>query len=205
MKNKNTNINLPSTLNDAVGAFIYTIFVICILFVVHHYFGASKIIDTNITSIFGAILALSGLMAKQYLFKETIDYLTKWVKLEKLLEEVLQYSDLQDSQVANLIESLREQSRLANFYASYVKRELRIIPLIPIILVVLYGSALIAAGSVVFRIICMSLMLLFVTYLAKATVSFGNLVIEKPDLDETINELQELVRILNTKGTEHQL
>ena len=94
---------------------------------------------------------------------------------------------------------------MAKFYANYVKRELRLIPLVPIILVVLYGAALIACGSILFRMICLGLMLLFVTYLAKATISSNNLAIDRPDLEETINELEELSQIIENKRTEHQL
>jgi len=48
-------------------------------------------------------------------------------------------------------------------------------------------------------------MLLFVTYLAKATISSNNLAIDRPDLEETINELEELSQIIENKRTEHQL
>jgi len=203
--NKDKDIKLPSTLKDAVVAFIFTIFIIFVLMTVYYFFGGCQQIDTNITSFFGAILAFSGLMTKQYLFKETIDYLIKWIKLEKLLDDILVYSGSQDSNFKDIIDDMAEQNKLAKFYATYVKRELRIIPLVPIVLVVLYGAALIACGSVVFRMICLGLMLLFVTYLVKATISSNSLAMERPDLEETINDLEELFQIIKKKSTEHQL
>ena len=201
---KDNKIKIPSTLKDVMVAVVFTIFIIFILFIVYYFFGGSKKIDTNITSFFGAILAFSGLMTKQYLFKDTIDYLIKWVRLEKLLEDILVRSEFH-SEMKAIVSDLSEQNNLAKYYANYVKRELRIIPLVPIILVVLYGAALIACGSILFRMICLGLMLLFVTYLAKATISSNNLAIERPDLEETISELERLSQMIEKKHTEHQL
>lgn len=202
---KDNKIKIPSTFKDVIVAVVFTIFIIFILFIVYYFFGGSKKIDTNITSFFGAILAFSGLMTKQYLFKETIDYLIKWVRLEKLLEDILVSSESHDAEVKAIVSDLSEQNNLANYYANYVKRELRIIPLVPIILVVLYGAALIAYGSILFQMICLGLMLLFVTYLAKATISSNNLAIGRPDLEETISELERLSQMIQKKHTEHQL
>jgi len=61
-----------------------TIIIISVLVVVYELFGRSQKIDTKVTSLFGAILALSGLMAKQYLLKENIEYLNKWKKVESM-------------------------------------------------------------------------------------------------------------------------
>jgi hypothetical protein len=205
LKNKHdTNIEIPSTFKDAIVAFLFTLFIILALITVYYLFGGSKKLDTNITSFFGAILAFSGLMTKQYLFKETIDYLTKWIRLEKLIDDILVHSESQDPEIKKIINDLALQNNLAGSYASYVKRELRVIPVVPIILVVLYGAALIACDSILFRAICLGLMLLFVTYLTKATISSNNLAIERPDLEQTINELEELLLIIK-KNSERKV
>jgi hypothetical protein len=206
VKNKKERIgSLPCTFKDAMTGVLYTILIVCILVAVHYHFGGAKIFDTNITSFFGAILAFSGLMTKQYLFKETIDYLTKWVRLEKLLCDILLQSGSRNRELKVILGDIEKQSRLAKVYSTYIKRELRIIPLVPIILVILYGSALIATASTVFRMICLGLMLFLVTYLAKATISSNNLAIEKPNLEETIAELEDLSRTIEAKHAEHQL
>ena len=193
---KDNKIKIPSTFMDVIVAIVFTIFIIFILITVYYFFGGSKKIDTNITSFFGAILAFSGLMTKQYLFKETIDYLTKWIRLEKLIDDILVNSESQDVEIKNIVNDLADQNNLAGSYANYIKRELRIIPVVPIILVVLYGAALIACDSILFRSICLGLMLLFVTFLAKATISSNNLAIERPDLEQTIRELEELLLMI---------
>ena len=203
--NRDKDIKLPSTLKDAVAAFIFAIFIIFVLTTVYFFFGGSQQIGTNITAFFGAILAFSGLMTKQYLFKETIDYLIKWIKLEKLLDDILVYSRSKDGNFKDIIDDMAEQYKMAEFYATYIKRELKIVPLVPIVLIILYGAALIACGSIMFRMICLGLMLLFVTYLVKATISSNSLAMERPDLEGTINDLEELLKIIKKKSTEHQL
>lgn len=78
-------------------------------------------------------------------------------------------------------------------YVGYVKRELIIVPIIPVLLVVLYGFALISSSSLVFRAICLSLMLWLVAYLAKATISTYALQLEKVEMESVVRELQELI------------
>lgn len=197
LKNRSENKRkIPSTIVDLLVALAITVVIILFFFVVYHYFGGSKKLDTNITSFFGAILAFSGLMTKQYLYKETIDYLTKWFKVEELMDEIIASTNTENNEFKKLERELSEQNNLAASYANYVKRELRIVPLIPILLVFLYGSALIACDSVLFRSICLGLMLFLVAYLAKATISANNLAIEKFNLDKMIIELQELYEVI---------
>lgn len=203
MKNKSTNnVKTPSTVNDVLVALALTTIIILFFIVVYHYFGGSKKLDTNITSFFGAILAFSGMLTKQYFFKETIDYLAKWFQIEKLIDDINSDTEPVGVELKRLEQELSEQSTQAASYAAYVKRELKIIPLIPILLVFLYGAALIACDSVLFRAICLSLMLFLVSYLAKATISSNNLAIEKPILEEMIIELQDLHQLINKDHTE---
>ena len=86
-------------------------------------------------------------------------------------------------------------------YVGYVKRELQFIPVVPILLVFLYGSALIACESSVFRLICLGLMLLLVSYIAKATISSNNLAIERPELEQMNNELNDILTMLRNDKT----
>lgn len=88
---------------------------------------------------------------------------------------------------------LAAHNNLAASYGDYVKRELRLIPIISVLLVVMYGTALIACNSVLLRSISLGFMLFLVSYLAKATISSNNLAIEKTDLDEMLHELSGLL------------
>lgn len=175
------------------AAFLATVIIVLFFSVVHYYFGGTKKLDTNITSFFGAMLALSGLMTKQYLFKETIDYLSKWIQIEKLIDEILINAKSKKYELKEIENELAKHNNLAASYGDYVKRELRLIPIIPVLLVVLYGAALIACNSVLFRSISLGFMLFLVSYLAKATISSNNLAIVKTDLDVMLHELGALL------------
>jgi hypothetical protein len=131
-------------------------------------------------------------VSKQYLFKETIDCLINWIQIEKTLDEIITLTNDSDIKFKKIKGELIERKKLSSSYSLYVKRELRIIPIIPILLVSFYGAALLACDSVLFRSICLGLMLFFVSYLAKATVSSNNLAIEKPDTEELLSELRDL-------------
>ncbi|WP_124329213.1 hypothetical protein [Desulfonema ishimotonii] len=78
----------------------------------------------------------------------------------------------------------------------YIITEIKYIPVIPMILMVLYGAALIACGSFIFTLICLTLMLILVIYLALATISSNNLLLETDNVDEIIGELQEIIDCL---------
>ena len=158
----NKIIKMPSILKDLALSLLVTILIIASYIMVFYFFGGSKKIDTNITAFFGAILAFSGLLTKQYLFKDTIDYLLRWIQIGKILDEIIKNTSDNDTMLVGIRTDLIEQNKLASKYSNYVKRELRIIPVIPILLVSCYGAALLACDSIIFRSICLGLMLFMV-------------------------------------------
>ncbi|RJQ24374.1 hypothetical protein C4565_09915 [Candidatus Parcubacteria bacterium] len=195
-------VKLPSILKDLAVSLLVTIFIAASYIIVFYFFGGSKKIDTNITAFFGAILAFSGLMTKQYLFKETIDYLLRWIQIGKILDEIIENTNNSDTMLAGIRNDLIEQNKLSSKYSNYVKRELRIIPVIPILLVSCYGAALLASDSIIFRSLCLGLMLFMVSYLAKAALSSNKIAIEKPDIEQLISELTDLKKDILKDGTE---
>lgn len=203
MNNKKNK--LPSVIKDIFISLILTVIIISILIVVYEIFGTRQAIDTNVTSLFGAILALSGLMAKQYLLKENIDYLRKWKKVELTIDEVT-------SKCTNILSAENEFSeKLVGLnnqtaeYMDYVKTEIKIIPVVPLLLVVLYGAALIGNNSQIFSLTCLGVMLLLVSYLSQATITSNNLAIDTSELDDTIIVLEELLTSLNTREDTEQM
>lgn len=191
MNDKN-RLKMPSIWQDILISILYTIMIVEILLLVYINFGSTKKVDPNVASFYGAILALSGLMAKQYMFREAIDCLKKWIEIEKLLETIKGNSNEKDTNVLELLAKLADQIKLTKKYESYIKTELKIVPMIPIVLVVLYGAALIADESQLISMTCLGLMLLSVTYLAKATISSTSIPISISELEETINLLLDL-------------
>ncbi|GBC61994.1 hypothetical protein DENIS_2957 [Desulfonema ishimotonii] len=86
---KPTSLYIPSIKRDIFKSLLIGVLIILIFYCVYYHFGEKKVIDKGITAIFGAILALSGLMSKQYLIKENITYLNKWKVIENLIDEIL--------------------------------------------------------------------------------------------------------------------
>ncbi|MEW6110301.1 MAG: hypothetical protein AB1632_14210 [Nitrospirota bacterium] len=187
----------PSIKADVAASICISIVVCIVLGGVFYLFGNTQKIDTRITSLFGAILAISGLMTKQYLLKENVTYLHKWKKIEKIIDSISLNDNELPAAARDITNSLLEQNNRANFYMQYIISEIKIIPIIPLLLVVLYGAALIASEAQWFSLTCLAIMLLLVSYLAQATITSNNLAIDTTDLDETIQELEEVLEILN--------
>lgn len=195
MSQKN-KVKIPSIRKDMVKAFILTLAIVLFLSTIYLFFGEEKLLDSRITALFGAILAFSGLMAKQYLLKENIAYLNKWKNVEQLIDEVTISYSAKDIETQEISENLSKLNNQASAYMGYVVAEIKYIPVIPLLLVVLYGAALIASGELLVSIICLILMLILVAYLALATITSNNLSIDTSHLDETIQELEELIELL---------
>jgi hypothetical protein len=190
---------IPSVKSDIFKSILLSIIIVSFLVVVFQLYGNAQKIDSRMTSLFGAILAFSGLMTKQYLLKENIEYLHKWKKIESIIDEITLHQENQPAHVNEILEKLANQNNTACLYMKYVITEIKIIPVIPLLLVVLYGAALIASESQYFSLTCLSLMLFLVSYLAQATITSNNLAIDTTDVDEIIHEFQEVSTLLNEK------
>ena len=195
------NRSIPSIKRDIFYSIITTSSIVMVLFAVYYLFGNSKSIDTNLTFLFGAILAFSGLMTKQYLLKENIHYLEKWREVEKLIDNITISCANLGHEESDIAKKLAEKNNIAFTYMNYVVFEIRSIPVIPLLLVVLYGAAIIASESSVVSIICLILMLFLVSYLAQATITSNNLAIDRSELDSMIKELKDLSKIIENTAS----
>lgn len=190
------NNSTPNIKKDLFFSLVITINIVIILFAVYYFFGDSKKIGTNLTFFFGAILAFSGLMTKQYLLKENIHYLGKWREAEKLIDDITLYCANIGHEESDIVKKLAEKNNIAYSYMNYVVFEIRSIPIIPLLLVVLYGAALISTESSIVSIMCLILMLFLVSYLAQATITSNNLAIDRSELDSMIKELKDLSKVV---------
>lgn len=195
MKDK-TNVRIPSINNDIIKSFYITFAIVIFLSLIFYFFGDLQLLTSKITGLFGAILAFSGLMAKQYLLKENIAYLNKWKNIENLIDEVTINYAAKDIETKEISEDLSRLNNQAEVYMNYIVTEIKCIPVIPLLLVVLYGAALIASGALWVSLSCLILMLILVTYLSLATITSNNLSIDTSHIDETIQDLKELVELL---------
>ena len=105
--------------------------------------------------------------------------------------------------IKKICDELNIHNNYVSAYSDYVKNEISFVPLIPVILVFLYGSALIVSNSFVMRSLFLGTMIFFVTYLSKATHSSITLSIDKPNLDSMISELKDLKELIS--GTNERI
>ncbi|MBW2252285.1 MAG: hypothetical protein JRF60_17085 [Deltaproteobacteria bacterium] len=176
----------PSVSDDIVGTLLYTFIVLLVLFIIDYLFGKSEPIDTNTTAFLGILIAFSGLMIKQYLYKETIQYLIKWEKLKGVLDKIIQALNTPNSDIKEILVKMKKQREQAGLYTNYLRKELKIIPIIPVILLFLYGASLLSCDNLFFRYLCLIIMFCSVIYLTRATITSNNIILEISELDEVI-------------------
>lgn len=164
---------------------------------VFFWFGDSSKLDTGFITFLGGVLAISGLLFRQYMLKEVLDYLKAWDKMSNVLTEIVDVSSSQGLADDRHIKEFISQGNQANKYSKYIKNELTIIPLVPIVLIFLYGCALLSEHSLLFREVCLFSMIHLVAYLAIAAVTSTRLACAYPDLEKTIAELELLRNELN--------
>lgn len=196
-KNK---VRIPSIKRDILKSIFVTVLIVGFLSIIFLFFGDAKIFDNRITALFGAILAFSGLMSKQYLLKENISYLNKWKYLEKILDDITINYSSKNFLIKQISDDLSRRNNQAFLYVNYIVMEIKSMPIIPFVLVVLYGAALVASGNLLISLTCLVLMLALVAYLALATITSNNLIIDTSDLDETIEELEGLIELLKSEN-----
>lgn len=160
------------------------------------WFGDSSKLDTGFVTFLGGVLAVSGLLFRQYMLKEVLDYLKAWDKLSNLLREIIDNASKQGHDKNIHIKDFISQETLVHRYSKYIQRELALVPMVPIILIFLYGCALLSDNSLILREVCLFLMIHLVAYLAIAAVTSTRLACAYPDLAKTISELEEVGREL---------
>src|ERR1035437_8001497 len=106
------------------------------------WFGDPSKLDTGFVTFLGGVLAVSGLLFRQYMLKEVLDYLKAWDKLSNLLREIIDNASKQDHDENADIKEFIAQETQAHRYSKYIRRELTLVPIVPIILIFLYGCAL---------------------------------------------------------------
>lgn len=160
------------------------------------WFGDSSKLDTGFVTFLGGVIAVSGLLFRQYMLKEVLDYLKAWDKLSNLLREIIEKASTQGHDQNAHVKDFITQETQAHRYSKYIRRELTLVPIVPIILIFLYGCALLADKSLILREICLFLMIHLVAYLAIAAVTSTRLACAFPDLEKTIGELEVVCREL---------
>jgi hypothetical protein len=163
---------------------------------IYTWFGDSSRLDTGFVTFLGGVLAISGLLFRQYMLKEVLDYLKSWNRMSGLLNIIIDVALVQDRIEDPHVKELVAQEKQAHRYSQYVRRELTLVPIVPLILIFLYGCAFLSENSFFIRETCLFLMIHLVAYLAIAAITSTRLACAYPDLEQTIADLEELRREL---------
>lgn len=155
-------------------------------------FGEPGKLNTSFVTFLGGVLAISGLLFRQYMLKEVLDYLKQWEKMEKLLNEIQTLAEKSGKGSSKNVQSFNYQRTQVTKYWKYVRRELNLVPIVPLLLILFYGCALLAENSVKLRFSFLFLMIFCVTYLAIASLGSTRLAYMQSDLSETVTVLEEL-------------
>lgn len=168
---------------------------------VFYFFGEPAQFNTGFITFLGGVLTISGLLFRQYMLKEVLDYLKTWGRMDALLLGIIETAANSGRNDSIHIRRLVAQKHQAAKYSKYVRRELSLVPMVPLVLILLYGCALLSEKSVQFRAGCLFWMIFCVAYLAIAALSSTRLASAQPDLSETVATLEELRYELGQCGT----
>jgi hypothetical protein len=192
--------NMPSVRRDFIVSMLVTVIIVSGYVIVYEIFGVSEISVSKLTHLFGAILALSGLMFKQYLLKEVIQYFNKFVQVKSKISEITLISNEIENKEKSYVDKFSEYYNTVCCYICYVKFEIKLVPFIPLILVILYGAALIGDASHKFSLSCLCIMIFLVSYLSQATITSNNIAIDQSDLDDVVFELDKVIALLKLQS-----
>ncbi|MGD0283461.1 MAG: hypothetical protein ABSB95_13990 [Dissulfurispiraceae bacterium] len=160
------------------------------------WYGDSSKLDTGFVSFLGGVLTISGLLFRQYMLKEVLDYLKVWNRMRELLSVIIEKALKQGRAEDPLIKNFVAQEAQTQMYSRYVQHELTFIPIVPPVLIFLYGCALLSEKSLVIRELCLLLMIHLVVYLSVAAITSTKLACAHPDLEKTVTVLEDIDREL---------
>jgi len=156
------------------------------------FYGDPNRLNTGFVTFLGGVLTISGLLFRQYMLKEVLDYLKTWERMDALMLDIIKLATHSGKNYNKYVRALSVQQHQTEKYSKYVRRELNLVPVVPLILILLYGCALLSERSLQLRVGSLFSMIFCVAYLAIAALSSTRLASAQPDLFETVAELEEL-------------
>jgi hypothetical protein len=164
---------------------------------VFYYFGEKSAVSNSLVTFAGGVLVVSGLLFRQYMLKEVLEYHNAWAKISEVLTKIEEgiRQEGRENQAAAM--KLVAQNVSAKRYCKYLEAELVLIPIVPMAVIFVYGCAILASRSLQFRLGCLSLMLYLVVYLSAAAVSSSKLACSASEPNKIIQELEEIHAMLS--------
>jgi len=129
------------------------------------------------------------------MIKEVVDYLSSCNKLMVCVDKVINLSKNDIKINYELKESMNQVASDITEYISYVKLELKIVPAIPLLLILFYGCSMLSCG--IFRYFTLYFMLLLVSYLGVVSVSSANIATSIVDMNRNVDEYNDIIKLLS--------
>jgi hypothetical protein len=164
---------------------------------VFYYFGEKSAVSNSLVTFAGGVLAVSGLLFRQYMLKEVLEYHNAWAKISEVLTKIEEGIRQEGRENQAAAKKLVAQNVSAKRYCKYLEAELVLIPIVPMAVIFVYGCAILASRSLQFRLGCLSLMLYLVVYLSAAAVSSSKLACSASEPNKIIQELEEIHAMLS--------
>ncbi|MFM6172228.1 MAG: hypothetical protein ACKPB4_08865 [Sphaerospermopsis kisseleviana] len=160
---------------DMASAALVTGLIIGLWALVFYYYGEKSVVSNSLVTFAGGVLAVSGLLFRQYMLKEVLEYHNAWTKITELLTDIEEGIKQGGKENQASAKKLVAQNKSVKGYCKYLQSELVLIPIVPVAVIFIYGCAILASRSLQFRLGCLSLMLYLVVYLSAAAVSSSKL------------------------------
>lgn len=186
----------PSVIRDFLISALISILIISGWVITCIYGGDSSNLNNHSINYIGAVLSVSGLLFRQYMLKEVLDYLKSWERMSNLLGDIIELSYNIGHGEKNEVKLFIHQKEHVDNYNKYVRLELSIVPIVPIIVIFLYGCAMISEKLFWLRLFFLYGMIHCVSYLMLVALTSSRLACSFPSLDDSINELESLRRDL---------
>lgn len=182
----------PSVIRDLLISAFIAILIISGWLIIYFYGGEPSKLNNNSINFIGAVLAVSGLLFRQYMLKEVLDYLKSWDRMSNLLGEIIELSNSIGKDKNNEVAMFKHQKEHADEYGRYVRRELNIVPIVPMLVIFLYGCAMVSEKLLWLRLLFLYGMIHSVSYLMLVALTSSRIACSYPNLDDTIKELETL-------------
>lgn len=182
---------------DMAFAALVTALIIGSWSLVFYYFGDKSTVSNSFVTFAGGVLAVSGLLFRQYMLKEVLEYHNAWAKISEVLTNIEEGIRQEGRENQAAAKKLVAQNESAKHYCKYLQAELVLIPIVPVAIIFVYGCAILASRSLQLRLGCLSLMLYLVVYLSAAAVSSSKLACSASEPNKIIQELEEIHDMLS--------
>lgn len=176
---------------DVVKSLLISVFISISWGSISYFNDSFCFVEDRYVVIIGSIVAISGLLFRQYMVKEVVEYLNNFNKIVFCISSIIEYAEANKFK-SDLMEKIYKMQIDVLEYVAYMKKELKIVPVVPIMLIFLYGCSVLSEG--VLRYATLYLMVLCVSYLCVVSISSASIATNIVEINGFVDEYQSLVK-----------